>query len=141
MPQTALEFDRLTVNYRHQNDFQLINPLTYVPTWRERRKFLCFFFFNCHCIFCADDLRNRYVQWAIQCSQYGYDIFDSIRKKTYCPIPLDLRWISLENLKTWICAIFYGLFSNNLFRYFDQNFYSSKYGRKLFQWSKFFSQC
>jgi hypothetical protein len=61
-PQTSLEFDRLTLSYRHQNDFRLTNPLTYVPTRRQRRKFVSFFFFNCHCLFCDDDLLNRYSE-------------------------------------------------------------------------------
>jgi len=62
IPETALEFNRLTVSYRHQNDFRLTNPLTYVPTRSQRRKFVNFFFFNCHCLFCGDDLRNRYSE-------------------------------------------------------------------------------
>ncbi|CAF2519867.1 unnamed protein product [Rotaria sp. Silwood2] len=64
IPQTTLEFDKLTVSYRHQNDFRLENPLTYVPTRRQRRIFVSFFFFNCHCIYCNDDLRNRYDESA-----------------------------------------------------------------------------
>jgi len=62
IPEIASEFDRLTVSYRHQNDFRLTNPLSYVPTRRQRRQFVSFFFFNCHCLFCADDLRNRYTE-------------------------------------------------------------------------------
>lgn len=73
IPQISAEFDRLTVSYRHQNDFRLTNTLTYVPTRRERRKFVSFFFFNCHCHFCDDDLRNRYSEYATnrQCDQCG----------------------------------------------------------------------
>lgn len=73
IPRTSAEFDRLTVSYRHQNDFRLGNTLTYVPTRRERRKFVSFFFFNCHCHFCADDLRNRYSESATNrlCDQCG----------------------------------------------------------------------
>jgi hypothetical protein len=62
IPDIPSEFDRLTVSYRHQNDFRLTNPLSYVPTRNQRRKFVSFFLFNCHCTFCADDLRNRYVE-------------------------------------------------------------------------------
>ena len=62
IPETSQEFDRLTVNYRHQNDFRLTNPLTYVPTRRQRRLFVNFFFFNCHCKLCANDLINRYSE-------------------------------------------------------------------------------
>jgi hypothetical protein len=32
IPQTACEFNRLKVSYRHQNDSRLANPLTYVQT-------------------------------------------------------------------------------------------------------------
>jgi len=73
IPETSLEFDRLTVSYRHQNDFRLTNSLTYIPTRKQRRKFVSFFFFNCHCIFCADDLRNRYTESATNrlCEQCG----------------------------------------------------------------------
>ena len=67
LPETALEFDQLTVSYRHQNDFRLTNPLTYVPTRRQRRQFVSFFFLNCHCIFCDNDLHNRYVESATNC--------------------------------------------------------------------------
>ena len=73
IPRTSVEFDRLTVSYRHQNDFRLSNDLTYVPTRRQRRQFVSFFFFNCHCQFCADDLRNRYSESATNrlCEQCG----------------------------------------------------------------------
>jgi hypothetical protein len=73
IPETTYEFNRLTVSYRHQNDFRLTNPLTYVPTRRQRRNFVSFFFFNCHCLFCNDDLRNRYSESATNrlCDQCG----------------------------------------------------------------------
>lgn len=73
IPETTFEFDRLTVSYRHQNDFRLTNPLSYVPTRRQRRRFVSFFFFNCHCLFCSDDLRNRYSESATNrlCKQCG----------------------------------------------------------------------
>lgn len=73
IPETASEFNRLTVSYRHQNDFRLTNPLTYVPTRRQRREFVSFFFFNCHCTFCSHDLRNRYAESATNriCDQCG----------------------------------------------------------------------
>ncbi|CAF1267237.1 unnamed protein product [Rotaria sp. Silwood1] len=64
IPQTTLEFDKLTVSYRHQNDFRLKSPLTYVPNRIQRRTFVSFFFFNCHCIYCNDDLCNRYDESA-----------------------------------------------------------------------------
>ncbi|UJR24733.1 hypothetical protein I4U23_006107 [Adineta vaga] len=63
-PQTTVEFNELTVSYRHQNDFRSTNTSNYVPTRRQRRIFVSFFFFNCHCKFCADDLRNRYAESA-----------------------------------------------------------------------------
>ncbi|CAF1021534.1 unnamed protein product [Rotaria sordida] len=73
IPQTTAEFYQLTVSYRHQNDFRLTSPLTYVPTRRQRRIFVNFFFFNCHCIYCDDDLRNRYEESATNrlCNQCG----------------------------------------------------------------------
>ncbi|CAF3025914.1 unnamed protein product [Rotaria socialis] len=73
IPETTVEFNKLTVNYRHQNDFRLKNPSTYVPTRKQRRNFINFFFFNCHCIYCSNDLRNRYAESSTNrlCSQCG----------------------------------------------------------------------
>jgi hypothetical protein len=75
VPQTSKQFNQLTLNYRHQNDFRLTNPFTYVPTRMQRRKFVSFFFFNCHCKLCADDLLNRYSESAtnrlcVKCGDY-----------------------------------------------------------------------
>ncbi|CAF0952650.1 unnamed protein product [Adineta ricciae] len=63
-PETTAEFNQLTLSYRHQNDFRLTYPCSYVPTRQQRRAFVSFFFFNCHCDLCADDLRNRYAESA-----------------------------------------------------------------------------
>lgn len=73
IPETTIEFYKLTVSYRHQNDFRLKNPLSYVPTRKQRRDFVSFFFFNCHCVHCADDLRNRYDESMTNrlCNQCG----------------------------------------------------------------------
>ncbi|CAF0909053.1 unnamed protein product [Adineta steineri] len=82
IPQTALEFDQLTVSYRHQNDFRLTNAMTYVPTRRQRREFVSFFFFNCHCTYCVHDLRNRYAESATNriCDRCGDSL---ILQETY----------------------------------------------------------
>ena len=61
-PTTNQQFNQLTVSYRHQNDFRLTDSLTYLSTRKQRRQFVNFFFFNCHCSFCNDDLRNRYLE-------------------------------------------------------------------------------
>ncbi len=38
--------------------------MSYVPTRKQRQDFVSFFYFNCHCLFCNDDLRNRYSELA-----------------------------------------------------------------------------
>lgn len=46
IPCETSEFYRLTLSYRHQNDFRPENWISYVPRRNQRRTFLKFFFFQ-----------------------------------------------------------------------------------------------
>lgn len=63
IPIETKEFYRLTLSYRHQNDFHPFNSISYVPRRHQRRSFLHFFFFNCHCFYCQDEQRNQFEEY------------------------------------------------------------------------------
>lgn len=73
IPEDTASFNRLTVSYRHQNDFRLKDELSYIPMRDERRRFVSFFFFRCHCRWCDDEQRNQHEEFLSNrlCSHCG----------------------------------------------------------------------